>query len=524
MTQDEDTGDQAGGPDSSSLASVVLIDRREDIAAICGRVDVAPTYAVVIHAPDGNRQLSTELGMRRLQRHAEESGKLVAIATGAVNLAGRARLVGIPVARRPQEVRWDAGGRRVIRLFGKSLAMPALGRYAQLAVIVAVVVALGLLALTMAPSAAVTVYPPVETLTQVITVTASRTQQGIDSATLEVPAQDVSAKQTVTLAVKTTGKVSVGVLAAKAAVTITNPTAAAISLPAGTVILGGPAFVPFLLDAATSVPAGGTASAAVTAEQPGIAGNLAAATLTGWLDAKLRTMTVTNPAAAAGGTNEERAAVALADLEAATALANAFGNSDAARATLVTARPHDAVFLRTAKSTTEVGEPSVAVGKPADFLLLPVTVTVRALAVVESTLTQVARLVLRQEGGSTGEFIPGSVSAVETGARIPDTAAGEIRSEFRLQGNFARNLTRQDVKDVVKGQSKDGAKSTLKSRYGIEDVDVEMTPGWAPRLPRFDFRISVKLAVRPGASDSTPKQPNNATPTAAVTPAASARP
>ena len=182
------------------------------------------------------------------------------------------------------------------------------------------------------------------------------------------------------------------------------------------------------------------------------------------------------------------------------------------------------MFLRTAKSTTEVGEPSAAVGKPADFLLLPVTVTVRALAVVESTLTQVARLVLGQEGGSTGEFIPGSVSAVETGARIPDTAAGEIRSELRLQGNFARNLTSQDVKDVVKGQSKDGAKSTLKSRYGIEDVDVEMTPGWAPRLPRFDFRISVKLGVRPVASDSTPKQSNNATPTAAVTPAASARP
>ena len=72
MTQDENTGDQAGGPDSSSLASVVLIDRREDIAAICGRVDIAPTYAVVIHAPDGNRQLSTELGMRRLKSRLGE--------------------------------------------------------------------------------------------------------------------------------------------------------------------------------------------------------------------------------------------------------------------------------------------------------------------------------------------------------------------------------------------------------------------------------------------------------------------
>ncbi|MCC7089117.1 MAG: hypothetical protein IT295_08180, partial [Dehalococcoidia bacterium] len=35
-----------------SLASVVLVERSEDIAAICGRVDGAPTWAVVIHAPD----------------------------------------------------------------------------------------------------------------------------------------------------------------------------------------------------------------------------------------------------------------------------------------------------------------------------------------------------------------------------------------------------------------------------------------------------------------------------------------
>ncbi|HQW51981.1 MAG TPA: hypothetical protein PL082_07985, partial [Tepidiformaceae bacterium] len=102
---DEDTGTDAGqrregsGRPSESLASVVLVERSEDIAAICGRVDTAPTWAVVIHAPDGNRQLSTELGMRRLVRHGEESGKVVAIATRSSGLASRARQVGIPVSR-----------------------------------------------------------------------------------------------------------------------------------------------------------------------------------------------------------------------------------------------------------------------------------------------------------------------------------------------------------------------------------------------------------------------------------------
>ena len=58
------------------LASVVLVEPRDDVAAICGRVDTAPTFAVVVHAPKGNRQLSTELGIRRLARHAEDSGPL----------------------------------------------------------------------------------------------------------------------------------------------------------------------------------------------------------------------------------------------------------------------------------------------------------------------------------------------------------------------------------------------------------------------------------------------------------------
>lgn len=523
MTQNGDREEQADGPDASGLASVVRIDRREDIAAICGRVDVAPTYAVVIHAPDGNRQLSTELGMRRLQRHASESGKLVAIATSAVNLASRARLVGIPVARRPQEVRWDAGGRRVLRLFRRNLALPAVGRYAQLLLIAGVVAIVGLLAVTVAPSATVTVYPPFETLSTVVVVTASRTQQSVDRATLEVPAQDVSAKQTTTLAVRTTGKVTVGVLPAKAAVTITNPTAASITIPAGTVILGGPEFLPFLIDASTKVAAGGTAVAAVTAERSGIAGNLPVGALNGWLDVNLRTMTVSNLAAAAGGTSEEKPAVAPADLAAVTALATAFGASDAARQGLLTARPHDAVLLRTAKATIELGNPSAAVGAQADFLLLPVTVRVEALAVVAATLREAAALVLLPETGD-GEFIPDSVTAVETGARVADAVGGESRAEFRIHGSFARRVTSEGVKDAVKGQSTDGAKSTLKSRYGIEDAEVELSPSWAPWLPRFDFRISARLGLRPPGGDSAPKQSNDPTPTTGATPAASTRP
>jgi len=408
-------------------------------------------------------------------------------------------------------------------VFRRNLALPAVGRYVQLLVVAGVVALAGALAVTVAPKADVTLYPPYETVAAVVVITASRTQQSVDAATLDVPAEDVGATQSITLAVRTTGTVAVGALPAKAAVTITNPAVAATNLLAGTVILGGPEFLPFLLDVSTKVPAGGSVVASVTAERAGIAGNLPAGALSGWLDAGLRTMTVSNPSAAAGGTNEDKPAVAQADLEAVTALANAFGASDAVRLGLVTARPQDAVLLRTAKVTIKLGNPSAAVGEQADFLLLPVTVRVEALAVVASTLREVAVLVLRPAAG-VGEFIPDSAVAVETGARVAEGASGESRSEFRIQGSFAQRVTSEEAKDAVKGKSKDGAKSTLKSRYGIEDAEVELSPSWAPWLPRFDFRINVRLGVRPPVGEPTPKQSNDPTPTTSATPAASARP
>ena len=513
MTQRDDPGsDVDSGSDASGLASVVLIDRREDIAAICGRVDTAPTFAVVIHAPDGNRQLSTELGMRRLARHAEEAGKVVAIATTSVELGSRARQVGIPVSRRPEHVRWDSGGRRVLRLGGRSFAPPSLGRYVQLLVIGAVALAFVGLALTMAPSADVVVYPPVETLSQVVTVTASKSRDTVDTNSLQVPARDVSAKRTVTLAVHTSGKVNVGTVAAKVGVTITNPGTAVVTVPAGTVVQAGADGPGFSLDGEAKVVAGGTLEGVATAVKAGAAGNVPAGTITAWADAKYRGLQVTNAEPAGGGLNEERPAVDGRDVTAIKALAESLAKSETLKQGLVEARPHDAVFLRTAETTITYGEPSAVAGTLADFLLLDVSVEIKAMAVVESTLNEVARAVLRPKGGA-GEFLPGSVTAVETGARQVDKESGEIRTELRLQGEFARNLTGQALKEAVKGRSPGAAKSTLAERYGIQDSEVSVSPGWAPWLPRFDFRISVEMKTRPAETGRVEPGKNDASPT-----------
>jgi hypothetical protein len=511
---DPAVGDDGAAP-REDVASVVLVERPEDVAAICGRVDAAPTWAVVIHAPEGNRQLSTELGMRRLIHHAQDGGKVIAIATRSGSLASRARELGVPVSRKPQDVRWDAGGKHVIGAGRFSLAAPSVGRYVQVAIIAAVAFGTLFLVLTVGPSAKVTAYPPTETVSEIVTITASESRTELDLETLEAPASRISSEQKFTLAAKTTGSTQVGTLPAKATVTITNATQAAVVVAQGTVLLAAPDFFPFIVDETVTAPPGGSVDATVTAKRPGVAGNVAAAAIAGWEAERLRFLKVSNTAPAAGGVSEPRPAVDPKDAAGLTELAKTLERSEAVTQALVDARPHDAVFLGTATTRVEIGDARPAVGTPADVVFLEVTVRLSALALLEDTLDQIARHVLTGASGA-GEFVPGTVRAIETGARQLDADTATVKTELRVQGELARGVTVADIRDAVKGKSEADARSTLSGRYGIQDADVRLS-GWAPRLPLFGFRIDVNLAVREAVTGAGAALPNGRTATATTT-------
>ncbi len=515
---DNDYGDDYTGGD---LASVVRVGRNEDVAAICGRVDTSPTYAVVVHAPNGNRALATELGIRRLQRHAEEAGKLVAIATGSVSLASRARQAGIPTARRPEQVRWDAGGKRVLRFFGASMRLPSIGKYLQYLVLLAFVGAIVGGALAVGPSTKVVAYPPTETLERLITVSASTERSELDVEQLLVPANLVSADRTLTLAVKTTGTVNAPTRPSRVAVTITNPSDGAVELGAGTTLLTNLENVRFALEEAVTIDAKGSVTTNASSLQRGAITNVPVGAIKMFEDERYRGLTVTNSAVASGGANEDRPAVDPADILAIRALANEIQTSESVLASLVDERPRDAVFLKTATATVEMKEPHPAVGAEANILTMDVVLTISAQAILESTLDELARAVL-VEGQGVGTFIPGTVSAVETGASQVNAESGEIRTQLRVRGEFAREITEDAVRDAVKGKSTGAALSTLANQYGIQEAELKVTPGWAPRIPRAAFRIDVELrnhAAEDAARDAeSTNAGTNAQATASPTP------
>ena len=428
----------------------------------------------------------------------------------------------MPVGRKTQHIRWDAGGRHVVRVGQLSLAWPSVGRYVQVGIIAGVALLALFLLLTMAPSASVVAYPPTETVSQVITITASESRTEVNLQTLEVPARRVTAEKTFTLALKPTGTTQVGTVPAKARVTMSNSTQAAVVVAQGSVVLAGPEFFPFTVDETVTVPAAGAAEAAVTAVRSGVQGNVPAGTIVGWQAERLRFLKLTNAAPAAGGVSEPRPAVDPRDAIALAELAKALDGSDSVKKSLVEARPRDAVFMGTASSEIETGEVRPAVGAPTDLVLLDVVVRLSALAVVESTLDEVARHVLGS-ADTGGEFVPGTVRAVETGARLLDADSATIRTELLVQGELARGLSAAAVRQAVLGKSKEDARSTLLERYGIQDADVQLS-GWAPRLPRFGFRVDVALAVREATNGSGFTLPNGTTNTTTATTPSTASP
>ncbi|HET7737698.1 MAG TPA: baseplate J/gp47 family protein [Tepidiformaceae bacterium] len=473
------------------VVSVVSVERSDEVATVCGRVDSAPSYWVIVHAPRGNRALSTDLGMHRLRRHAEESGRLIAIATRSPALAGRARALQIPVAGRPEYVRWDAPGKSIFRLGGRSFAVPAAGRYIQLAILTTAVLFAAALAVSIVPAARVTVFPQADLLSATIDVTAPPDLTDPEIDALRLPATTVTATTVVTLALPTTGSAPLGQQPATVTLTISNSTASAVTVPEGSIVLTGTG-IAFTTTAAATAPAGAAVAISATSALPGADKNVAAGTLVRWEDAtRFPGLTVTNAAAATGGTSISVPAVDSRDIVTLRELEADVRNSDAVRSFLALERPHDAVFLETAEIDGEEVEEPPSAGTPTDLLLVRYRLTISARAIDAATLERVARAVLSD--GNGGEFIPGTVSAVQ----VPGTAAvgedGTLTASFEISGHFAHGFSSDDVRNAVKGRSMDDAKSTLQERYGIQDAVVELTPGFAPWLPRFDFRIQVDL-------------------------------
>lgn len=493
-SDDEQASDQGA---DDNYASVVQVERHDDVATICGRIDTAPSYAVVLHVRGGNRALTSEIGMRRVIRHAEEYGKIIAIATSNLALSSRARAFNVPTARRPEFVRWDSGGRMVWRLPGYSLAIPAFGRAFQVLVIAAIAVLFIGLLFSVGPSVDVVVYPEAETLEATVSLVASESADAIDFETLTVPAVTVTSSRTITIAIPTTGAALVPTQTATTTMTITNNDGTDVTIPAGTplVVVVDEQEIGFRIDDEVDVPAGEEVSVGITARPAGEIGNIPAETEVAFVESEFSLLSAVTEEAATGGASEGRQAVDQDDIISLREIAEDLANASAAAETIIEDRPRDAILRDTITVEVQRGDPSDDPGTVAQIVTMDVTASVTALAIPAWVWDELASTILADEDDDPGEYILGSTTAVETGSTAGEDGLTSV--EFDVTGEFATDIRSADIADAVKGRSPEDARSTLQAQYGIEEAEIDLTPGWAPRLPRFDFRIDVELRALP---------------------------
>lgn len=151
--------------------AAAVIRREDSLTAIFGKLDAADSPRVALVAPRGNDELARALGMRRLRRHVDMTGKDVMIVTHSGALRGRAREVGLATVGNVKKVDFERYGRGGVRVGGVIVPLPGIGLILRLAAFVGAVAALAAAVLLYLPKATVQVYPQLQPFASTLSLT-----------------------------------------------------------------------------------------------------------------------------------------------------------------------------------------------------------------------------------------------------------------------------------------------------------------------------------------------------------------
>jgi hypothetical protein len=168
--------------------AAATIQRDDTLTAVFGKLDAADSPRVALLAPRGNKELAKALGMRRLRRHADLTGKDVMLVTRNGGLRSRAREVGLASVGSLRGVDFERYGRSGLRVGSTIVPLPGIGIFLRLTAFLVAIAALGAVVLLYLPSATVTVYPKSTPVTDTEALTLNADTAAVNKAGGEVPA------------------------------------------------------------------------------------------------------------------------------------------------------------------------------------------------------------------------------------------------------------------------------------------------------------------------------------------------
>ncbi|MFQ5879802.1 MAG: baseplate J/gp47 family protein [Dehalococcoidia bacterium] len=475
----------------------------DDIATICGKVDTAPHQQVALLAPKGNKALASLVGMSILSRHADTVGRDIALVSPKGGLRSRARAEGIRTFRWVRWVKFDDKPPAHLRisLGSMAIAMPAYRTLWRLGLRLVVVGAALVAAYLFIPSATIVIHPEGQPVSQTLrNVTASASAAGIDFDTMTVPAHFAEAPMEMDMVLVTTGTVTVAEGTATGTVVFSNETEEAVVIPKGTEV-AAQSGVNFrtLEGAVLAAGKGETVEVPIEAAKPGSGGNVRATDITvvrGSLRAKLL---VTNPAPTEGGGDSEAQGVSAGDVTSLRSLAQELMLERGLEA-LAERQAEEGVLVypETARVVLSQAEFSHKVGEATPWLIITAKGRVKTLAVEEEHIRQLAVSSFNVSGDER-KVLDGSL-AVDASLIDYDEDDETARLDITAEMKVVDGLDEKQIIHELRGRSASSARDYLREyltqelRLGMrEPPEVKITPGWGFGVPRFDWRISLKL-------------------------------
>ncbi|MRR29947.1 hypothetical protein EG834_06440, partial [bacterium] len=274
---------------------ILRLETHDTVTSICDKLTWAKSPRILLAFPRRRPPLLDRLDLTLIQRGAARVGGQLAVSTVDEKINAAAKLVGIPVfpsIPAAQRLSWRIRDRRRPRTFRPrektnlsqfqerrvTLSAAPLPNWLRISVFTLGIAAFASLIALFLPSASIEI--PVEPQPQVLNLTV---YPGVGISGVlpggQIPAAVVQTIVEGQLETAATGEIMVPDRSAQASVTVTNQTAQAVSLPAGTVMLtSGSPTQQFLTLTSMEVPSGRgqQVSVQVRADLPGLAGNVLA--------------------------------------------------------------------------------------------------------------------------------------------------------------------------------------------------------------------------------------------------------
>ncbi len=481
-----------GRPRGRELPAVATIVARrdDDWQAVTGRIDTATEPDIMLVVPRGARALRTATAWAHVAAHVRRRGIALGVVSSRGDVRAHVRANGLRAARSPRGLR---RGPWRLRLGGRvfSVPKPRPGSSLRGLLLLGAVALGGVAACYQLPSAQIVIVPASEPFSRQAQVRPQPLIEEPDISLAIVPAESVEREITATLAAVPTGEVEIGDERARTVLRFTNASGAHVDLPEDTVARteSGTAF---LTDEPVVVPPGGSIEVGAAAEFPGVDGNVAPGEIGVVSEGLPRTLTVSNPVAADGGTNVLVPAVAQEDVDRLRDLAPEVLARAAARELLAAAE--EATLLEATVGVVILSErPQALLGEATDLFLMDYTALASGLVVTDASAEAYGRLALEEALPAGVALLHDTVSATLSPA--PEGGGGGIL--LKAEGRVHALPDLDPLRSELTGLEPGAAAARLVELLSLEEEPrVTLEPEWVPWrwTPRSAGRIAIDFA------------------------------